>query len=363
MSKNILIITGGTGGHVIPAVNFFNYLKKNDNKVYLLTDYRGSKYINEVNENRIFKIYSSHFSGNLFFKLKAIIKLIAGFIKSLIIFIKLKPKTIISFGSYASSTPLVCFLLFKFFFRTSLYIHEQNSVVGKVNKTFIKFSKQIFMNFEKEYLNIQEYHNKISVVGLPQKINLKYLNNKDKNNNHAFNFLVFAGSQGSLDILIIFKEIIKNLKKIPNLKDIFFIIQAPLVKHKDIEKLLRNNGYSCKIENFFNNFDAILQQADIALCRSGAGTINDLINHKIPAIICPLTSSKDNHQYENAKILSSIQCAIIINKNKINDNAIMLFIDKLINNENFKKNLKENFNKIEIRNTNELMWNLIKNEK
>ena len=363
MSKNILIITGGTGGHVIPAVNFFNYLKKNDNKVFLLTDYRGSKYINGVNENKIFKIYSSHFSGNLFFKLKAIIKLLAGFIKSLFIFIILKPKTIISFGSYASSTPLVCFLLFNFFFRTSLYIHEQNSVVGKVNKTFIKFSNKIFMNFEKEYLNIQEYRNKISVVGLPQKINVKNLNNKDKNNNYTFNFLVFAGSQGSLDILIIFKEIIKNLKKILNLKHIFFTIQAPLEKHKEIEKLLKNNGYNCKIENFFNNFDDILQQTDIALCRSGAGTINDLINHKIPAIICPLTSSKDNHQYENAKILSSIQCAIIVNKNKINDNAITLFIDKLVNDENFKKNLKENFNKIEIRNTNELMWNLIKNEK
>ncbi len=74
---------------MIPAVNFFNYLKNNSNEVYLLTDYRGSKYINEVNENKIFKIYSSHFSGNLYFKLKATIKLLAGLGQSLIIFIRL----------------------------------------------------------------------------------------------------------------------------------------------------------------------------------------------------------------------------------------------------------------------------------
>ncbi len=76
-----------------------------------------------------------------------------------------------------------------------------------------------------------------------------------------------------------------------------------------------------------------------------------------------MPDSKDNHQYENAKMLSSINCAIIVNKNKINDHDIISFINKLANDKNFKKNLKENFNKIEIRNTNELMWNFIKNEK
>ena len=361
MNRNILIITGGTGGHVIPAVNFYNYVKNKNNKVYLLTDYRGSKYINDINENKIFKIYSSHLSGNLYFKLKSIIKLVAGFIQSLFIFIRLKPKTIISFGSYSSSMPLVCFLLFKFFFRTSLYIHEQNSVVGKVNKTFIKYSKQIFMNFEKDYINIKKYYNKISIVGLPQQINFNHLNKK--NNRPFFNFLVFAGSQGSLDILFIFKGIIKNLEKKSYLQEIFFTIQAPLAQHKEIENLLKNNGYNFKIQNFYNNFDDILEKTDIALCRSGAGTINDLIKYKIPALICPLHDAKDNHQYENAKILSNIKSAIIVNRNKLKDDEIISFINKLANDKNFEKKLKENFNKIEIRNANELMWNFIKNEK
>ena len=62
-------------------------------------------------------------------------------------------------------------------------------------------------------------------------------------------------------------------------------------------------------------------------------------------------------------MLSSINCAIIVNRNKINDHDILSFINKLVNDKNFKKNLKENFNKIEIRNANELMWNFIKNEK
>ncbi len=363
MSDNILIITGGTGGHVLPAVNFFKYLEKNNKKVFILSDHRGNRYINDINQNKIFNIYSSHYSGNLLFKLIATIKLLFGFIQSIIIFIKIKPKNIISFGSYASATPLLCFLLFKNFFKTSLYLHEQNSVVGKVNKIFLKYSKKIFMNFDKEYLNINKYQDKISVVGLPhKKEDNNSINIKNKSSS-VINFLLFAGSQGSLDLLDIFERIIKNLNKLSISKQIFFTIQAPLSKHLEIENLLKENNCKFQIKNFYNDFDDILEQTDIALCRSGAGTINDLISYKIPAVICPLPSAKDNHQYENAKILSNINCDIIVDKNNINEDEIMLFIDKSLNDMNFKKKLKLNFDEIEIKNANELMWSFIKNAK
>ena len=54
MSDNILIITGGTGGHVLPAVNFLKFLRKKNKKVFILSDYRGSKYINDIDEHLIF---------------------------------------------------------------------------------------------------------------------------------------------------------------------------------------------------------------------------------------------------------------------------------------------------------------------
>ena len=362
MKTSILIITGGTGGHVIPAVNFFNYIKNRSDSVHLLTDHRGSKYIKNINKNNILKIHSSHLSGNIFFKLKAITKLFIGFIQSIKIFLKLKPKIIISFGGYASLTPLLCFVLFKFFFRTNLYIHEQNSLVGQTNKIFIKFSNKIFMNFHREYLNIKKYYKKIIIVGLPQNINYNIMSYRDKKKDKNFNFLVFAGSQGSLDILVILKQIIYELKKISNLKKIKFTVQCPLQKQKEIESLLIDHGYDFEIKKFYENFETILNEADIALCRSGAGAINDLINHKIPAIICPLPSAKDNHQYENAKVLSDINCALIINKNKINIDKIISFIDKVFNDKNFNKSLLANFSKVKTQNASELIWKFIQND-
>ena len=62
---------------------------------------------------------------------------------------------------------------------------------------------------------------------------------------------------------------------------------------KEIKNLLiKNNGLILNIKDFYENFENILNKTDIALCRSGAGTINDLINYKIPAIIYPLPEFK-----------------------------------------------------------------------
>ena len=193
MKSKILIITGGTGGHVIPALNFFNYIKNDSKNVFLLTDYRGYKYIKKNDKVNVLKIQSSHLSGNIYFKFLGIIKLLIGFFQSFMIFLKIRPKIIISFGSYASLSPLICFLIFKFFFKTRLYIHEQNSIIGQTNKIFSKYSKKIFVNFDKKYQNLVNHKKNIYVVGLPQKnIHSIYVENKnDTNFNFLFNYFSY----------------------------------------------------------------------------------------------------------------------------------------------------------------------------
>ena len=357
MKKNkILIITGGTGGHVIPAINFFNYIKNNSNNVFLLTDNRGYQYISNTDKKNILKIHSSHLTGNISFKLLGLIKLLIGFLQSLIIYIKLRPKTIVSFGSYAAFAPLICFVFFKFFFKTKLYLHEQNSLIGQTNKLFLKQANKIFVNFDKEYPSLDEHKNKVFVVGLPQKKINENSNYKQRENENNINFLIFAGSQGSLEIINYFSKIINKIKKLPNLKKINFIVQCPKQMQNQITNLLINNNFNFEIKTFFNNFEHILNKTNITLCRSGAGTINDLINYKIPAIILPLSSSKNNHQFENAKILSEIGCAILVDKNLKELDKVLLFIRNVIDDKNFNNSLLDKYSKIKRYNTNLLMW-------
>ena len=129
-----------------------------------------------------------------------------------------------------------------------------------------------------------------------------------------------------------------------------------------IKSILTNNNFNFEIKTFFNNFDNILSKTNIALCRSGAGTINDLINHKIPAIILPLPSSKNNHQFENAKILSEIGCAILVDKDSKEIDKILLFIENVIDDKSFNNSLLDKYSKIKRYNTNLLMWNQIQND-
>ena len=146
-NNKTLICTGGTGGHVIPAINFANFLIEQGYECSLILDKRGNKYAKKF-KGKIFIIASSHLSGNIFFKIKSLINLIIGFFQSFFLIIKLKPKNCISFGSYATFMPLLTILIFKLFIKINLYTHEQNSIIGKVNLFFLPYTKYIFTNFD-----------------------------------------------------------------------------------------------------------------------------------------------------------------------------------------------------------------------
>ena len=135
MKQNFLLITGGTGGHVIPAKNFANYLSVNNINCSIITDKRGYKYFDNYN-GKIYIISSSNLNGNLIFKIFGIFQILLGLIQSCIIIFLLKPSHSISFGSYASFSPMFICVLFKPFYKVKLYIHEQNSIIGRTNKFF-----------------------------------------------------------------------------------------------------------------------------------------------------------------------------------------------------------------------------------
>ena len=103
----------------------------------------------------------------------------------------------------------------------------------------------------------------------------------------------------------------------------------------------------------------ILKSSDIVVSRSGAGTINDIIQYQIPSILVPLPHSKNNHQLFNAKFLSNKKAALLINESDLNTDLSLKIFEKIISNNITRINIIKNLKNINLPNANLLMKNEI----
>ena len=158
MKKNILISTGGSGGHTIPAITLYEHLKS-DYKIFLTSDKRGSKFINNKNYN--FKLIEiPRISKNLFKIPKIIIFLIISFFKSFFFIKKNNIDILISTGGYMSLPLCLSAKVLKI----KIYLFEPNMVIGRSNKFFIKFSEKIICYSEVLKNFPEKYNHKIFVI-------------------------------------------------------------------------------------------------------------------------------------------------------------------------------------------------------
>ena len=356
MNNKVVILSGGTGGHVIPAVNFGNFLLENSFDCKLLIDHRGLRYSNSFNGNTKI-IYSAHFSGNIWFKLKSISLLLLGFFQSMFLILRYRPRNCISFGSYATFMTLLVILLFRVFFKINIYIHEQNSVIGKVNSLYLPFAKNFFTNYNQLKNFNKKYNFKLIHVGLPR--NKKSFNfNKV---NKKITIFIYGGSQGSIPLINKSLAMIKNLD-ITIINEICLIVQAQKYMHSSIIDQLKGLNIEFEIKEFYSNIYEKLSSSDLAITRAGAGTINDLISFNLPSIIMPLPHSISNHQYYNARYLSDKNAAILIDEHNFDTEINSNILKHLIIDKNIRKNLKNELSKIYVPNANAKMLLKIRNE-
>ena len=211
--KQIFLIAGGTGGHVIPAVNFGNYLIDQGYICHLLIDGRGYKYANNFN-GKVIKILSTHFGYNIIKNIKFFILMPIGFLQSMFYLLKIRPSVGIAFGSYASFNPLLVFIFFRYLGLSSVFLHEQNSVIGKVNNFFGFFVNKIFLNFNKTQNIKKRYLHKCFSLGMPLNHNIAYVYRNKKNiDNKIKRIFVSGGSQGAINLNNKISKILTKLSK------------------------------------------------------------------------------------------------------------------------------------------------------
>ena len=320
MIKKIIIVAGGTGGHVFPAYSLFQHFKKINTNVEIITDKRGLRFLKDYQNIKINTFLSSTISRKNLFKTGAsLFVILISFISSLFFFLFKRPNIILGMGGYTTFPVCIAAKLLAIPF----VIYENNLILGKANKYLLPFAKKIFLSYpEIKGINLK-YKKKIIITG--NIIRKEILDYRHKNINKIkknINILVLGGSQAAKVFAEKLPTIFNDCKK--NNIDVKIFQQCLPIQNDSLKKYYELNSIEYEIFNFNSHIIDIFKKIDLVITRSGASILAELLNCKIPFISIPLKFAADNHQYINAKYFEEKGYNFLIEEGKIESNLFPL---------------------------------------
>jgi UDP-N-acetylglucosamine--N-acetylmuramyl-(pentapeptide) pyrophosphoryl-undecaprenol N-acetylglucosamine transferase len=341
--ENVLMATGGTGGHVFPAFALGQELEKQGYEVKYILDDRTRKFA-KIDGEKFFIVNSRSLSGNFSNKLISLAFLCFSIIQSIYLIWKLKPDVVIGFGGYPSFAPCVAaFLLGK-----KYIIHEQNSVLGKANAFLAKFAYKLAISFPKTKFVTPNLEEKTIYTGNFVREEVKRVKPLEKfSNSTPLNIFIIGGSLGASIFGRIIPDAIISLPK-EYRKKVNIVQQALKNEVEELSQKYKDNNINAQVDYFFNNVECEYEKAHLVIARAGATTIAELHEVKRPAILVPIAKSNNNHQFLNAVSLSSQGVAILLQENHdFSVENVANQIKNMIDNEEIINNMIKQYKNVE----------------
>lgn len=333
----ICFVTGGTGGHIYPALALAD-------KVSQL--YPDSKILFIGNDNRMEKdlipscgydfqsLHTSGLVGSVFKKIQAVGQLFLAYQKSKSYLKEFQPDIVIGFGGYVSA-PVI---LAAHSLHIPTMIHEQNSIVGKANKLVMNKVDKIITCYEKcEEVFPKE---KIELLGNPRATTAKEA---------AFDFdyfkslgldeskktiLIMMGSLGSSSVNALMKKSLIGIDE-----SIQFLYTCGKDNEDDLHMF--DDEPNIHVVKFVDTLK-IYAHIDGMICRAGATTLAEVTGLGIPTILIPSPYVANNHQFYNASVLVDKKAAYMIEEKDLNADTLKQGIQDLFMNEAEMKIIHKN---------------------
>ncbi|MFC1894742.1 glycosyltransferase [Candidatus Dependentiae bacterium] len=316
-SNILFIVAGGSGGHILPAIQLGKVWSKNYPE-YKTMFFCGNKKIDlkiVKNNNYLDKVFIFNldkFPGKMIWKYpKFLLQLILVYIRSLHYLFKFKPKKIISTGGYISIP--ICTLAR--FFGIDVELHELNVIPGRAVKVLLPFAKKVYVTFESTMFflrnRMKNFSKRCFLQDYPMRFSSKdrvfnkndLINciNKDFCCNFYMNYktiFILGGSQGSLFLNKIFKNwLFMNKEKYKNIQ---IIHQTGSNDKTDWISFYKKNNISAIVFSYMENIKNFYLISDLVISRAGAGILFELEFFKKKSLIIPLKSTYTDHQINNA---------------------------------------------------------------
>ncbi|AGF74716.1 N-acetylglucosaminyl transferase [Bartonella australis AUST/NH1] len=321
--KVIVLVAGGTGGHLFPAEALSVELRQRGYDVHLATDERARRFVRHFDEKHIHIISSATSVRRCPFAfIKAFWSLLKGSTQSWMLFRKLRPVLIGGFGGYPTFPPLLVAILT----RRLTFIHEQNAVMGRANRMLAVGVRMIAGGL---LADDSVYARKMLLTGNPVReavLKAAEICYSPSLGEDPFYFLVFGGSQGASFFSQIVPEAIALLDN--NVRKRLRIIQQVRSETKNLVKIYNDMGVQAEIASFFDNMAEHIARSHFILARSGASTVCEIAVIGRPALFIPYPHALDHDQAANAATLAAMGGAQIVAEKDLNGQMLAFLLAK-----------------------------------
>lgn len=298
-SRHYVLAAGGTGGHLIPAFALAVELERRGHHVALVTDERGAKIPGKPDFMPAHVLPAGRLAKNPVALLKGLRAIWQGRAMALRLFESFQPSCVIGFGGY----PALPALLAAHSAKIPTVIHEQNAVLGRVNRFLAKRVDAIATAYGEVDRLDPKLWGKVHRVGNPVRPDVLALRGEpfpEFSEDSLFRVLVTGGSQGASVLSEVVPDGLAMLP--PALRHRLQVTQQ--CRPEDLEAVrarYASHEIPAELGTYFEDMQARLAGAHLFIGRAGASTIAELTAVGRPAILVPLPIATDDHQAANTR--------------------------------------------------------------
>ncbi len=347
MNKRFIIASGGTGGHFYPGFALGKLLNKQGNSVLFVV--RKEDPAIQVLQDSKLKFREVDFMGlprgfNPLSYFKFLAKLFGALSQMKQVIREFKPDVCLGTGGYISF-PLL-FQAHRMGIKT--VVHDSNTKIGLANKVCGRFADLFLLGLPS---NDKIKNAKLTSTPIRPEFgetaDRKKILKELELNPQQKTVLVFGGSQGAKGLNAAVIQAVKRI--VSENQNVHFIHISGERWYQTIKNQYGRTLNVCVLP-YSNEIYELLQVCDVAICRSGASTLAELICCRKPALLVPYPYAAANHQYYNAKILQSVGCAVIAEEGERLEQDIYQFLNRafLTQNDAMLRTMSENYSKLDI---------------
>lgn len=341
--KTLLVMAGGTGGHVFPGLAVADKLKKQGWQVsWLGTAARmESKLVPEYGYEIDFIDVAGVRGNGIKRLLMAPLQIIKSIFQARKVLKERQVDLVLGMGGFASGPGGIA----AWTLGIPVILHEQNAAAGMTNRLLAKFSKKLLMGFSGAFVS-----EKAILVGNPIREALLNLPPKVISKIPAsLKILVVGGSLGAK----ILNEIVPKALMNFNLGDVSVLHQTGKGHFESVNVNYQTVKVDYEIQEFIVDMAQAYAWADIIICRAGALTVAEVAVVGLPALFIPLPHAVDDHQTKNAQSLVNAGAATLISQSMLTDVKLNEFLYALSQNRDMLIKMSENCKNVAIRDATE----------